>query len=517
MKINKIIYILLAFFVLNACTEDDLTVLPDGNELVETFYQTDEQIILALNGAYDPFQHVIWGGSTFLWGSITSDDAVGGGGDENDQKGYQVCDRFLASPVEDKDVNLQDFYTLWWKMNTRANAIIAYADINSKLGSKAVANAYFLKGMAYFQLTRMFGRMPIIDDIPGITSVYPRAESVDVTWDAAEGYLKEAIKLTTGGMGLDVQVDKSTGYATLGSAQILLGKIYLYRGKNADAIAVLEDLVNDGYYALEPNFADVFDPARVHGVESLFEINMTSKGAASWDGAGNNGNAIATLVSPRCFSNNTQPLPDGIHMSGWGMNQPTQKLAAAFDDMNDVIRKEATMLDTATIQFMCDTAGVTTIWENVLTGFYDNKHSARQGYFVSATQVNQNLIVLRYSDALLMLAEAHHLNGNDGKAQSYLNQVRTRVSLPDVTATGADLFTAIKRERQLELALEGDRYFDLVRWGDAEKELTGEDYDNNGESYATGLPGKASNGYFPIPQAEINAYGDNDYGQNEGY
>lgn len=520
MKLRKILFIIVGGFIaLNSCTEDDLTVLPDGRELVETFYQTEDQIILALNGAYDPFQHIIWGGSTYMWGSIASDDAIGGGSDEADQKGYQVADRFVCDPIEDKDANSQQFYELWWRMNTRANAIIAYADPTTPLGSKAIANAYFLKGMVYFQLVRMYGGMPIIDEIPGINSKYQRA-SVEDSWTAAEGYLKTAIEMTTGKMGLGVRTgmkDPADGYATLGAAQALLGKIYVYQGKYSEAIDILEDVVESGQYALESDYTQVFHPGNPHGVESVFEINMTDKGNEDWSGPGNNGNALATLVSPRCFSNNVEDIPDGIHASGWGMNQPTQKLVDAFDAMGDEVRKNASIISQEQIQYSCDTAGVSTSWENPITGYYDNKHSLRQGYYLGPTLVNQNINVIRYADVLLLLAEAHNQSSNDADAQTYLNQVRVRAELAEVTSTGAELFTAIKKERQLELCLEGDRYFDLVRWGDAEAELTGEAYDEGGFNYSNGKPGVATNGLFPIPQAEINAYGDYDFGQNPGY
>ncbi len=517
-KLYRVLFITCSILLFNACTEDDLDVKPDGRELVETFYQTDDQMILALNGAYDPFQHIIWGGSTFLWGSIASDDAIAGGGDLTDQKGYQVVDRFIADPVEDKDKDLNDFWALWWRMNTRANAIINYANPKTQKGTLAIANAYFLKGMAYFQMVRMFGRLPIIDDVPSISSKYARSASVEDTYAAIERYLTTAIEMTHDGLGLGVrknQKDPSDGYATLGAAQTLLGKVYLYQGKYAEAKIVLESVYKSGQYDLETDYSQVFYPGNKHGIESIFEINMTSKGAQSWNGPDNNGNAVATLVSPRAFSNNIRPFPDGIHLSGWGMNAPTPKLIAAFDAMGDKIRKDVSVISQDTLQYQCDTAGIATNWENPITGWYDNKHSLRQGFRISETQVNQNIIILRYSDVLLMLAECYNRTNDDVNARICLNKVRSRAQLADVNESGEALFTAIKKERQLELCLEGDRYFDLVRWGEAEKELTGEEYDAGGLNYSTGKPGVSTHGLFPIPDAEIVA--NSMMEQNEGY
>jgi tetratricopeptide (TPR) repeat protein len=523
MKILNIILALCSLLVLYTCTEEDITTKPDGRELVSTFYQTDEQIILALNGAFDPFQHLIWGGNTFLWGSIASDDAVGGGDPSlTDNLGYQLADRFTSDPVEAGTHHiLEEFYQLWWKMNTSSNAIIKYANNKSILGSKGIANAYFLKGMAYFQLTRMFGGLPIIDDIPGINSKFPRSTQED-TWAATERYLKTAIDATSGGYGLDVRTNMKEpvkGYATLGSAQALLGKVYLYQGKYTDAIDVLEKIVASGQYALEADYKQVFSATNKHGVESIFEINFTSQGPTVWTFLAN-GNSAATLVSPRAFSNTPTLMPDGTY-SGFGMNQPTQKLVDAFDAMGDNVRKFASVISRDSIQHMLDLANLRSNWENVLTGYNDYKHSIKPGTFRSPTEVNQNIIVMRYSDVLLMLAEAYNRNNDDANALKYLNMVRERVGLPDADGAGDALFTKIKKERQLELCLEGDRYFDLVRWGDAATELTGEEYDAaSGMNYSNkdGKPGVSTNGLFPIPFVEISSYGDfTGFPQNPGY
>ncbi|MBN1599653.1 MAG: RagB/SusD family nutrient uptake outer membrane protein [Bacteroidales bacterium] len=519
MKIKNIITVLCGLLILNSCNEDDLTILPDGRELDATFYQTDEQIIQALNGAYDPLQHIIWGGSTFLWGSVTSDDAVAGGENESDQRGYQVADLFITTAIEDDDQNLETFWTVMWRMNTRCNPIIIYANPESVSGSKGIANAYFLKGFAYFNMVRMFGKLPIVDDIPSIDSKYSRATLAE-TWDAIERYLTTAIDMTGGGYGLDVRVnqnDPTNGYATLGSAQMLLGKVYLYREKYSEAIDVLEDIVESGQYDLEANYADIFDPGNTHGIESVFEINFTTQGNQSWDNRLNNGNAIATLSSPRAFTNVIREFPDGIHYSGWGFNQPTQKLVQAFDDMGDDIRKYVSTISTDTLQYQCDTANppLETIWQNSVTGYWDNKHCTKVGYRLSDTQVAMNVVAMRYADVLLMLAEAYNRSNQDGPARDYLNEVRERVDLDLVSSSEDALFEDIKKERQLELCLEGDRYFDLVRWGDAAEELTG-DYELS-LSYSTGRPGVSTNGLFPIPYDEIVNYGDFDFEQNPDY
>lgn len=510
MKKFKYIIFGLLFLPFVSCTDEDLTLTPEGKELDVTFYKTEEQILQALYGAYDPLQHVIWGANPFMWGSITSDDAVAGGADATDQKTYQMADRFTLAAFEDKEDDLNQFWVSRFKIIYRSNLILKFADPTTAVGRKGIAHANFLKAYAYFELVRMFGGMPIIDKVPAADDKFPRA-TIEQTWAAIEKYCNDAL---AAGMPKRKNGVDPEGLATEASVLTLLGKAYVYQGKYAQAIEVLEQVAADPEYALEANYGDIFRPDNKHGKESIFEINFTSTdGGTIWDQY-SNGNASYTLCGPRTGE---VSIANADFEWGWGMNQPTQKLAKAFDDAGDVIRKNNSIISNDSIQEVSPS----TTFQNSMTGFWDLKHIRRKGFFVSATQVAQNIIIFRLSDVYLLLAEAYNRTGNDTKAREYLNKVRQRAGLPaNTTDTGDVLFAKIKQERQLELCLEGDRYFDLVRWGDAETELTG-DPENAGLStynYSTGLPGKKSNGLFPIPQAEMNKIGVTpDFPQNPGY
>jgi len=507
---NKYIFISLMFLPLLSCNEDDLTLTPEGKELDITFYKTEEQIQQAIYAAYDPFQHIIWGGNPFMWGSIASDDAVAGGADNTDQKTYQMADRYTVTPIEDKEDDLYQFWQSRFKIIYRSNLILNFADKNTVVGKKGIAHAYFLKAYAYFELVRMFGGMPLIDKIPTSSDKFPRA-TVEETWAAIENYCKSALDAGIAKRKNGIDPD---GLATEASVQALLGKVYVYQKKYSQAIDILEKVAANPEYELELNYADVFAAGNKHGKESIFEINFTSTdGGTIWDQYVN-GNASYTLCGPRTGE---VPITNAQFAWGWGMNQPTKKLAKAFDDMGDVVRKNNSIISNDSILKLSPS----TSFQNSLSGYWDLKHVRRNGYYTSATQVAQNIILLRLSDVYLLLAEAYNRSGNDAKAREYLNKVRNRAGLPsNNTDSGDALFEKIKKERQLELCLEGDRYFDLLRWGDAEKELTG-DAENlalNGNSFSTGLPGKNSNGLFPIPQAEMNKIGnDPNFPQNDGY
>jgi starch-binding outer membrane protein, SusD/RagB family len=502
---NKYIILGLLIAAFSACTKEDLTLMPEGRELDVTFYQNEDQLQQAIMAAYDPLQDIIWGGNYFMWGSIASDDAVAGGADGADQKSFQLADRSILVAYEDVTDNMYQFYRARFRMVYRANLIIKYADPTTAFGKTAIAHANFIKGLAYFQLTTMFGGMPIIDEVPAPEDRFPRATQ-EATWAAIEGYLTSAIDgLPARSGGVD-----PGGLATKASAQALLGKVYVFQGKYSEAISILEQVASNGEYWLEPNYADVFWPGTKHGRESLFEINFTAgDGGSIWD-ATNNGCAVFTLCGIRTGE---QGMAAATFLWGWGMNQPTAKLAKAFDDMGDKIRKNNSIIS-------CDSVtsiSPATIFQNSLTGYWDIKHVRRRGFFTDNTRVNANIILLRLADVYLLLAESYANNGDETNALKYLNLVRKRAGLADA-AGGSDLLTKVKKERQLELCLEGDRYFDLVRWGDAAAEITGEEYDAGGLNYSTGKPGISTNGLFPIPHKEMNAVGtDPGFPQNDGY
>lgn len=500
---KKLIYFLSFFLLFAACTEEDLTLTPKGLELESSFYQTEEQLEQAFWAAYDPLQWLVWGNNPYLWGSIGSDDSYAAGADASDQDSYQLFDTYNLTPVEAGDPNMMQLWRANFRMNYRSNLIIKYSDDATTSGKNANGHAYFLKGYAYFQMTRMWGGLPIVDIVPGPDDKFARATQ-EKTWEAIEGYFIKAAERLPAKISL---TDNARGIATKASAQFLLGKSYLYQGKYQDAIEVLEEIAASPYYALEDSFKNVFYPGNRYGKESIFEINFSNlnpPGGTDWDEK-MAGNAAYTLIGPR---SGEVALGDWAEYEwGWGFNQPTKSLVDAFMAENDTERLHSTIIFSDTIR--ANNPSITL--QNEFDGFWDRKHVRIKGFFNGSTAVNQNSVVLRLADVYLMLAEAYNKTGQDTKALEYLNRVRLRAKLPNATGSGAALLEKIKLERRLELALEGDRYYDLVRWGDAATVLGPLGYDN-------GTPGVKTNGLLPIPYEEIVAsQGENQLEQNEGY
>lgn len=524
-NIQKYLIILFLTIFAWSCTEKDLEITPT-QENEKSYYKLDAQVEAANWACYSQLKlNDFWGWTQMLWGNFASDDAVTGGESPNDRIGYHQADNYTLSPNDPSN----DIYNMWkntWKGVYRCNLVIHnISEPYNALQAQAVAEAKVLKATYYFYLSRMFGRLPVFNDLPDPTAPVTRA-SLDETWTSMETWLKEAIniKKPDGSSALTTAI--GTERVSMGYAKALLGKIMLYEAspnwlnkseKYAEALTYLKDVETYGYHLLS-NYADIFQID--FNPEDIFEVNYAR---ANGPGGTSSGNYEIQLCGIR--SGDVQ-INDTI-TSGWGFDQPTIELVDLFKANNDKIRLNATAIPSDSLQewhyvfvrknrapgFDYKTDDSTINWVNSLTGYWDAKRRPNPQRKNSSWQTSDNNnILLRLADVYLMIAEAAQRSGNDAEAQTYLNKVRERVKLTAVTSTGADLYAAIKLERRLELALEGERYFDLVRWGDAEAELGDLNYS------ATSTPGTNTKGLFPIPQGEINRnQGSNNIEQNPGY
>jgi hypothetical protein len=292
----------------------------------------------------------------------------------------------------------------------------------------------------------------------------------------------------------DLQTVK--GKATRGAALSLLGKVYLYQEKYTDAATTLQEVINSGNYSLIEDYNTLFFAANEGHSETVFDVEYS----------GLEGGSYECLV---CLEGNATPGFQGIRQyegpvygDGNSYNLPTQDLYDAFDPED--LRRDATILDIeAFIAAQADPSAISyAIGGGGHTGYYNNKYIKRQGEFgLPDNDLTSpvNYRVIRYADVLLMAAEALYQSGDAGTAQIYVNQVRARVSMPDITLSSVeDIWT----ERRLELSGEGHRFFDLVRTGQAAASIEG--FQTN------------KNELFPIPQIEIDLAGGN-WSQNPGY
>ena len=221
---------------------------------------------------------------------------------------------------------------------------------------------------------------------------------------------------------------------------------------------------------MTPNFADIYKVSGENNAESIFEIQ--GKGGASQPGI----QQYSQTQGAR-----------GAGGWGWGFATPSQSLVDAFNEEGDTERRDATIIFRNSTLY--DGRVVPATVENP---YYNYK--VYSSNFTGEDDSDANIRYLRYAEVLLMKAEAMNELGQTAAAIPFLNQVRNRAGLPNTTAVSqADLRVAIWKERRLELALEHDRWFDLVRTGQAQSAMAA-----NGKTFVVG-----KHEVFPIPASFI--------------
>jgi hypothetical protein len=480
--------ILLFTALLVSCTDSFVDRDPVYSIDSENYFNSEEDYNEALIAAYDMLQ------STYvnvLLGEIASDNTLSGGESANDVIGFQQVDEMTHTAVNS---NLRDLWNWMFAGVNRANYILEFKDKTNFNGKEQIiAEARFLRAYYHFELVKWFGAIPLKGDARfklGDEKNIPRSPVSEV-YASIEDDLEYAIA------NLSV-VAPQTGRATKGAAQALLGKAYLYQDKFDEAADVLEDLIIDDNYSLVTNYNSIFENSGENGTESVFEVQYSDA-----EGAGfgclqcSEGNVAVGFNGIRNYSG---PLFD----SGYSFNVPTQDVFDAFEVGDN--RRDASILDIVTFA-AANSATYGTGYKH--TGFFNRKYLPRQG---DANIGDQNLTnpnnyrAIRYSDVLLMAAEAYNRGGiDDAKARTYLNLVRRRAfgnTSHDVSASGPALTDFILAERRLELVGEGHRFFDLVRTNRAAAAITGF------------TPNK--NEIFPIPIEEIQ-FSNGNWQQNPNY
>lgn len=471
--------ILMAFLFITAGCEDFLQKDPQGELTQEAFPVTSSDALLATNAVYSTIRNWAYHSGGFPIMDIMSDDAHKGSNPNDQLPTIGPYEKFTYTTTQD---GLDRWWSSLYEGIKRANVVIEKVpsiDMDTDLRNRCIAEASFLRGLYYFDLVRAFGGVPKVTVTIPPTKV-PRSTAAEI-YDLIIADLEYAI---TNLPDKSAYGPDDAGRATKGAAKSLLAKVYLFRNDfiNAEKYA-LEVIISDEY-DLEPVFADANGKLGEHGVESVFEI-----GAMEVDGAG--GNQYA----------NTQGVR-GSPNRGWGFNRPSLDLRNSFETGDP--RLEATIIDLGEILDGVLILGDGTTPDetlddggNVIEVECYNQKIWYPGN-TTTTQWGHNRRLIRYADVLLMAAEALNENNKPDDALLYLNEVRRRARqddntiLPDITETGkGPLRDIIIEERRHELALEGHRFWDLVRTGKAASVLGPLGF----------VAGKHD--LFPIPQNEI--------------
>jgi hypothetical protein len=455
------------------------------------------------------------GFSTLPWldfNSIRDDDAQKG---SSTTDGAEINAEFETFQYTKNDWATNTYWNDHYYMINLANKELFFADslnATDPASLRNVGEAYFFRAYSFFELVKAYGEVPLInfyytDPAAGIkpkASVDDIYAQIDKDLDTASLYLPLNWNDAQGN-------NRYPGRLTSGAAKTLWAQTYLFRNQWDKVRSLCQDVIGSGQYSLTTNFVDIWkdglNGAGKNGPESIFEMQAT---------IGQNGTPYYGVQWGTC-QNVRQGGASVAWNLGWGWNTPTQVLVNAWDNTDP--RKAATILYSgqydggpaqggygATVPpYNKDSLGK--------AGFLDQPYWNKKVYsdpqMRSYTgEINSaggadwiNHRIIRYADVLLMMAEASNELGDGATAEAMLEQVRARARggnnavLPHIAySSQSQMRTAIKNERRWEFAMEGYRFYDLVRWGDAVSALGGLGY-------------QSKNAWYPIPQPAIDLSG----------
>lgn len=464
MKIKYSIQFIALLFLsfLFSCSSDFLNVKVQSKETPSSDPNLANLLVI---GAYstllqgDPFGNGDVHGFAFIAATnIMSDDADKGSFALDQANTIGVMDDFTVTPTD------QFCNTLWTGHYNGIGAcnqalkVFKTSTLDAATLGELKGEIRFLRAYYYFTLVRMFGGVPLVYQVPidvhdALTNpVYQTRATAAVVYDSIIQDLQYAID------HLPFKLQASVGHATKGAAQTMLAKVYMYTGNWAQVKVMTDAVITSGQYSLVPGYALQFRQAGENGPESIFEIET---------GTFNNANyGIAN------YTISQGPRVGGLggwNDLGYGFNNPTTTLINSYEPGD--LRKAGTII-------FIDNSGThkgTILWDGFRLPSSDSVQNLTYNYktYTSPTKETyppsgvsdkdrpQNVILLRYADVLLMSAEAAVNLGGD--AATPLNMVRARAGLAPKPGTLAN----VKQERHVELAMEDDRFWDLVRWGDA--------------------------------------------------
>ncbi len=571
---KKITIAIIAALGLYSCTEDFITKNPLGVTSSATYYTNPEQCQLALNAVYDPLGWFQFH-DEYLWkiGDICTDDCERGGantlstyttGDDWDKSG-QLC----VFEATDRSGVMSGIWDAGYIGIARANALLDGTSSESSAEYKVMrAEARFLRAWYYFQLTRVFGPVILSKSTVSVADAEKlgnRAEGDDAVGSKQVKEQYDFIIKELEAIKDDLPKTASAfGKVTNGAARAFLAKAYLYRadicGTKEDyenAYTTAKNLIDEGTYALEPHYQDLFDiygESHEQSKEVIFSVQFLF---GTKYGREESGTIQPVYVAPRYYVDpisGASQIEDGL---GYGFAIPTQNLMDEFEagDARATMIVAAPSKGAAVVSTIANLNLDTKAWakpSNIkggegwyeigatdwTTGYYNMKRTylstllCNSGY--NSQVAGKDNIVLRLADVMLIAAEAGVQSGKySAEAVTLINNLRDRArksartidygadgssaacytyapaaAPKDITSIDLD---AVKHERRVEMYGEGERYWDLVRWGDYDKfrtqDLSGYKFKFNEQTL----------GRWPIPQSQIVLNTNGSLKQNPGY
>ena len=460
--------ILFCFFALTSC-ESDLDVEQKGALTEADFLNNPENAIKIVNAVYA--KQLAFNMYSFSWigmTSITSDNADKGStpGDTGADKHKMDNLNFDAS-----DISVLEVWTARYEGINLANTALKYLEklnIDNALKNRLIGETKFLRALFYFDLVRCYGGVPLVTSEININDVNAINETVYTRKSKEETYIQIENDLQDAMQKLPLKSEYSqndVGRATRGAAQSLLAKAYLYQQKWQAAFDMSGNVINSFQYSLLQNYDDVWREVGENKSESIYEVQATLT---------NGLNGYSNVQGGR-----------GTPDLGWGFNTPSLNLSNSYQSGDN--RRAATIMFVPSV--LWDGFYAPTTLSNPRYNYKAYQSTISEPWDGNRENTAKNHRILKYSDILLIRAEAALNLNNVTEALAQVNSTRNRAGLPNLTTlTMPDLLN----ERRWEMAMEFDRWFDLIRTGQAESKMAAD-----GKTFIVG-----KHELFPIPEAQ---------------
>ncbi len=479
---SKSLKIILVIFLLGSLTScsDFLEEDPKNQVATSNYYTTQQDAIAAVNSIYGYLGSYNAGNTAGVYHStfwvtmgLASDEML------SNQLGTPQFDQLANFSHNAENAAVLEIWQMHYKAIYLANIAIdriPSIDMDPELRERLINEAKFLRGLLYFNLVRMFGEVPLL--VSEETPLNPEVSSVEEIYGQIVQDLTDAKDLPKDG---EIQ----QGRATSGAATALLAKVYLTIGEYQLASDEAMEVITDHPYDLWEEFSDNFRITNRGGQEAIFSVGFGNGGGAIsfWEVGQFNVRLLPSALSSEAGITNAQ---------GW--QYATNDIYETFSEEDE--RREATFLT----QFQANDGSTVNLDRVWIDKYWDRVAEPTAG------DSFQDFPVLRYSDVLLIYAEAQARLGNFEEANEYLNIVRERAGLGELEASNIeDFIDLLVAERGREFVAEGKRWFDLVRLGRLEEAVM----------EAKGVQVSSTHYLFPIPQRERDV--NPNLPQNDGY
>ena len=458
--------------VCSSCNPDLLNIPQMGVTSEENFYVTDQDCDQATAAVYNASRKVLTGKPTigayenaFFLKNLLSDDIRTGSSRTDQTKLQQIWEMHLVTTNDWFRIIYQEYYSSIYL----ANIVLEKFDAaDSQIKARNIAECRGLRALAYYDLVTLWGRVPLVTTVLKTADEFQVANTeIPEIWKFIEDELNDIIN--GGHLTQRNGIGDKNGSArfTIDAARTLLGKAYMYQGKYAEAKEVLTDVIESGNFGLISDITTFYHPQANGCEEYIYEHVRHYDMSTAYDQDGWHG-ILWNWPFALGFNMGSEAMNFyKFNSQGYAQCQVPKDLYDAFvaEEGEDGMRVNAWIVPITKFPEI----GIGIAAEKT---YYNSEGYLRLKWLASTDDENvgmwhanqANTPVFKYDDVLLLAAEACVQTGDNNKALEYVNQVRARVNLAPIGDINMDV---IKKERRLELAMDGVRFQDLKRWGDA--------------------------------------------------